>query len=282
MLDTIKGFSKKQKIIIIAVIVVLGGFLSGFVYKGYADNQEQQKVQEKQNNKYKELSKLVGTLTDKDYLTKDLNQEKIDTVLEKVKTSKSELSTKNYKKLIGTIDTINLKLTKQNEVNALFKSVAINGSEVKEVTIQDNLTNETVDKVALDDLLDDDFKVSLEKLKSDAKKQIKAVADKKAQTEKENAEKAKKEAEEKAKAEQEQANAQAQADQNAQANSTSDNNYYQEYSNSGQYTGNTGQGQASGGGSGSGSGYVYHTPTQEELNQSEKAASEADYSHLQW
>jgi hypothetical protein len=148
------------------------------------------------------------------------------------------------------------------------------------------LTDGAVDNIKLDQLTKGEFKATLEKLKANAKDQIKQQAEAKAKAEEE-----KKQADEKARveAEQQQAQAEAVAQQQAQVAEQAPQATYSAPEASYQASAQPVQQQApqaqapqaptpQAPATNNNGGYVYHTPTQEELNQSEREASTADYS----
>ncbi|MBS7576954.1 MULTISPECIES: hypothetical protein [unclassified Enterococcus] len=216
VLDTIRGLNKKQKQIalIAGVVIILGGSFGVSAYQKRQETQAQLKIEQLQDSTYNGLSKIVAALTDKDYLVADITQEQIDKVNQKVKSKQSNLSDSDYQKLLNDLIVIQLKFDLQVKTNSLFKSAVLNGSKITNQTIKDGLTSKTVDEVNLDKLSKSDFKTALENAKTNAKAQIKKVADDKA-----NVEKAKKEAEEKAKADEAQ---KAQAEQAQAENSASE------------------------------------------------------------
>lgn len=174
---------QNKKMLLIAVTAILSITTGLFLFYNNLENQKnvEQRIEKET---YENLSASINSLNCGEYLIKGLTQNKINFVYKEVQKSRSKLSDTNYQKLANHLVVIQSKFDLQNKINALFEDAVMNGSETSTQTIHEHITDELIDSIKLDKLSQSEFKFTLEKLKSEAKRQLKKVAAEKAKEQK--------------------------------------------------------------------------------------------------
>ncbi|MFC4652583.1 polysaccharide deacetylase family protein [Lactococcus nasutitermitis] len=148
---------------LLALIIIVASFS---IFQIEKNTQENQRI-----NK---LSQNLGLLYKNSFPTKNVTNTKIIAFSTKLTDKKGKIPNKNYQLFKEKLSLLDLKVNKQNAINALFVSPVMLGKTLKTSTVKTSTTQKSIKAVVLSALPKDNFLTHAQKEINQAKKQVSA------------------------------------------------------------------------------------------------------------